>query len=95
MKKTSQEITEKDIEKVIDTPDIVPMSVPVKDHVIQVVQSHSWRQIGASLECVSCEAPHGTHIGTGQILTGIDSNGNPILEKVKLQEVSPAQKETK
>lgn len=43
---------------------------------------HKWVQRGSYLVCTSCDFEHGIHIGTNQILTGIDDSGHPILKHI-------------
>lgn len=91
--KLPSQITEVEIQEAIDKDNaknpIVAESFPVKDFSPNPVTHHSWRQNGVYLECVSCEHPHGTHIGsTDFMFAGINSEGNPIFEKVKIQSPS-------
>lgn len=92
MKKSQRTITVEDIEKAQEASETVADAYPVKAHVHQVIKTHVWRQNGAHVECNSCEHPHSTHIGTDKILVGIDPNGQPVFEKVKIQS-SPSQQE--
>ena len=42
---------------------------------------HSWKQQGPLLICDSCPIQHSTFIGTKLYMTGMDKEGNPVLEK--------------
>lgn len=45
---------------------------------------HEWRLKGRGvLACTSCPFPHRTYIPTNLTLTGIDENGNPLLQTSK------------
>lgn len=44
-------------------------------------EQHDWRQQGPYLVCKSCEIQHAVYIGMDKILTGLDSEGKPILKK--------------
>jgi hypothetical protein len=43
-------------------------------------EQHEWRQQGPYIVCKSCEIQHAVFIGMGKLLTGLDSNGKPILK---------------
>lgn len=42
-------------------------------------RTHTWRQKGFTLLCISCEFQHGTEIPHNLELTGITPDGLPIL----------------
>ena len=51
------------------------------DFQFEAKEFHDWRQQGPYLVCKSCDIEHATYIGMGLLLTGIDSEGKPILVK--------------
>ena|SRR6185312_12238658 len=88
--KLPNQITEKEIQESIDQENkkdpVTPESYAVKDFSPNPVTHHNWRQNGVYLECVSCEHPHGTHIGsTDRLFAGTDEKGNPIFVKPRMQ----------
>jgi hypothetical protein len=46
------------------------------------LHGHQWRQEGPYLICDSCPVRHAVVIGMDKRLSGYDSDGSPIIEKV-------------
>lgn len=46
------------------------------------MSGHSWRQRGTEVYCESCPFHHAFYLPPGNILTGIDDDGNPIVSKI-------------
>lgn len=55
----------------------------LREEAREQMQGHSWRQSGTVIHCESCPFDHAFYVDPGVLLTGIDEEGNPILDKVQ------------
>lgn len=46
---------------------------------------HRWRQHGHTVECDSCDVPHGFTVDPDKHLTGIDANGYPVISTISVK----------
>ena len=51
---------------------------------LRIPTTHNWKQQGARLICHCNIGTHTSGIPTSHILTGTDSQGRPILEKIEM-----------
>jgi len=47
-----------------------------------VGKKHEWKQRGNSIECHSCESPHGFRVKPGYQMCGIDERGMPVIKQI-------------
>lgn len=69
---------EKENEEEKQNEDILDFTKP--DFIFTAKGNHIWKQGGPYLMCSNCELQHAVYIGTEKIMTGIDTNGDPILK---------------
>lgn len=61
----------------------VPLEL--RDEALRNRGSHNWLQRGIEVYCDLCPNQHGFYVTPNVILKGMDDNGKPILDKIKLQ----------
>ena len=64
-----------------DEAEVEVLDFTKPDFSFEPKQHHEWRQQGPYLVCKSCDIEHATYIGMGQILIGLNEDGQPILKE--------------
>lgn len=85
-KPTEDELKSLELEQLIESvTDSSNFDLDARDRAMQDFKRngrHSWIQRGIEISCNICPNHHGFFVTPDIMLTGIDENGNPILDKI-------------